>query len=71
MKPTRRGRRVLLVASVGLATLSFVGCRGMTSGNLVPPDAGAPNDAARPDDAAQPEDAATAPTDAASTDDAR
>ncbi|MFO0682031.1 MAG: hypothetical protein U0234_08270 [Sandaracinus sp.] len=65
MSATRRKRRVLLVASVGLATLSFVGCRGMTSGNLVPPV-----DAARPADAAQTGDAAQA-VDAASSDDAR
>lgn len=32
-----RGRRKLLVATLGLATLSLVGCGGATSGNLVAP----------------------------------
>jgi hypothetical protein len=48
----RRGRK-LLVATLGLATLSLAGCGGVTSGNLVvpPTDAGTDAPAASTDDA--------------------
>lgn len=59
-----RPRRMLLAATIGLATTSLVGCpQSMTSGNLVPPpppvDAG--EDDAGPDDAAS-DDASAAET---------
>lgn len=38
--PKQLTGRKLLVASVGLATVSYVGCVGQTSGNLVPPPDG-------------------------------
>ena len=56
--PARRpsARRKLLVATLGLATLSVMGCGGVTSGNLVAPP---------------PEDAGTdAGTDTGTTEDA-
>ncbi|MBX7195651.1 MAG: hypothetical protein K1X94_26580 [Sandaracinaceae bacterium] len=55
-----RKRRKLLVATVGLATLSLVGCGSVTSGNLIAPP---PTDAGV--------DTGNAPDDAGATDDAR
>ena len=43
-KPRHRARK-LLVASLGLATLSLTGCGGVTSGNLVVPPTDAGTDA--------------------------
>ncbi|MBN8612503.1 MAG: hypothetical protein J0L92_18055 [Deltaproteobacteria bacterium] len=51
-KPSIAKRRKLLVASLGLATLSLVGCGGVTSGNLIaPPPEDAGTDAPSPTDA--------------------
>jgi predicted small lipoprotein YifL len=49
---SRRARK-LLVATLGLATLSLTGCGGVTSGNLVvpPTDAGTDAPTAASDDA--------------------
>lgn len=65
----RRGRRVLLAATVGLATVTLGGCGGFTSGNLVaPPPTDAGHDAGHD---AGPADAGTdANADDAGTDDA-
>jgi predicted small lipoprotein YifL len=56
--PPRRARK-LLVATLGLATLSLAGCGGVTSGNLVvpPTDAGTDAPTEQTDDAGQTEDA--------------
>ncbi len=52
-KPRTAKRRMLLVATVGLASLSIVGCGGTTSGNLIaPPPTDAGTDAPTPNDAA-------------------
>jgi hypothetical protein len=47
MRERRRGRKKLLVATLGVAAVSFAGCRGatQTTGNLVPPP---PQDSAPP-----------------------
>jgi len=57
-KAAPREARKILVATLGLASLSLVGCGGFTSGNLVAPppedagpDTNEPRDAGAPDDA--------------------